>query len=43
MKHPRFHYSHTHGDAYFCIPPYPFTGEVEAYSFFLSREIFNWH
>lgn len=29
IKHPRFHYSHTHGDAYFCIPPYPFAGEVE--------------
>lgn len=23
-KAPRFHYSHNSGDAYFCIPPYPF-------------------
>jgi len=36
-KEPKFHYSHNNGDAYFCIPPYPFAGEVESYSFFLTR------
>lgn len=40
----RMHYTHTYGNAYFCIPPYPFSGEgiltynkVENYNFFLSR------
>lgn len=36
-KHMRMHYTHTYGNAYFCIPPYPFSGEVENYNFFLSR------
>ena len=26
-KHMKMHYAHTFGDAYFCIPPYPFAGE----------------
>jgi len=36
-KEPKFHYSHNNGAAYFCIPPYPFAGEVESYSFFLTK------
>lgn len=42
-KYARWHYNHTHGDAYFVIPPYPFPGEIGGYNFFISREIFNWY
>jgi len=42
-KYFRFHYSYTSGDAYFCIPPYPFSGEIETYSFFISTEIWKWY
>lgn len=36
-KYPRWHYNFTNGDAFFCIPPYPFKGEISNYSFFLSK------
>lgn len=42
-KYFRFTYSFTNGNAMFCIPPYPFRGEVGAYNFFLSKEIYNWY
>jgi hypothetical protein len=42
-KHMKMHYAHTYGDAFFCIPPYPFAGEVENYNFFLSKQIYNWY
>jgi hypothetical protein len=42
-KYARWHYSFTNGDAIFCIPPYPFAGEVETYNFFISHEIWKWY
>jgi hypothetical protein len=41
-KYTRWHYNFNHGDAYFVIPPYPFSGEVENYNFFLSHRIWEW-
>lgn len=42
-KYPRWHYNFFSGDAYFCIPPYPFRGEIEAYNFFISTDIWKWY
>jgi sulfide:quinone oxidoreductase len=42
-KYFRHTYSFNHGNAYFCIPPYPFRGEIGAYNFFISKEVFNWY
>jgi len=42
-KYFRFTYSFTHGNAFFCIPPYPFRGEVGGYNFLLSKQIWNWY
>jgi len=42
-KYPRWHYNFTCGDAYFCIPPYPFRGEIETYNFLISTEIWKWY
>jgi NADH dehydrogenase FAD-containing subunit len=43
MKHQKYHYNFTSGDAYFVIPPYPYKGEVGAFNFFLSNEIWKWY
>ncbi|KAM3131529.1 hypothetical protein pb186bvf_016313 [Paramecium bursaria] len=40
-KYCKWHYNHNHGQGYFCIPQYPFSGEVEAYNFFLTNKIWN--
>lgn len=42
-KYCRFIYSFTGGDAIFCIPPYPFSGEVGGYNFFVANEIWKWY
>jgi sulfide:quinone oxidoreductase len=42
-KYPKWHYNFFSGDAYYCIPPYPFRGEVETYNFFISTEIWRWY
>jgi sulfide:quinone oxidoreductase len=42
-KYQKYHYNYTSGDAYFCLPQYPFKGEVGAYNFFLSAEIWKWY
>lgn len=42
-KYARYHFNYTSGDAYFCIPPYPFAGEVECYNFFISQQIWSWY
>lgn len=42
-KYPRWHYNFFSGDAFFCIPPYPFRGEVEAYNFFISLDLWSWY
>lgn len=42
-KYPRYLYNFVSGDAIFCIPPYPFAGEVETYNFFISDEIWKWY
>jgi len=39
----RWTYNFTCGDAYFCIPPYPFRGEIETYNFFISSEVWKWY
>lgn len=36
-KYPRYHFNFTNGDAFFCIPKYPFKGEITNYNFFLSK------
>lgn len=41
-KYPKYHYNFCSGDAYFCIPKFPFRGEVETYNFFISDEIWTW-
>jgi hypothetical protein len=41
-KYPKYHYNFCSGDAYFCIPPYPFRGEVETYNFFVSLDIWSY-
>ena len=41
-KYTRWHYNYYNGDAFFCIPQYPFPGEVEAYNFFLSQRVWEW-
>lgn len=41
-KYPKYHYNFCHGQAYFCIPPFPFRGEVEHYNFFISDEVWSW-
>ncbi|KAL4508309.1 hypothetical protein ABPG72_003613 [Tetrahymena utriculariae] len=30
------------GDGYFCIPEYPYAGEVECFNFFVSDEVWKW-
>lgn len=40
-KYPKWHYNFNSGDAYFCIPPYPFRGEVETYNFFISTDLWK--
>lgn len=45
-KYPRYHYNFNSGEAYFCIPPYPFRGEIETYNWFVSVDVWNtfkWH
>jgi len=42
-KYPRYHFNYTSGDAYFCIPPYPYKGEVGGLNFFLSSDIWRWY
>lgn len=42
-KYQKFIYNFTNGDAYFCIPPYPFAGEIEGYNFLLAKNIWNWY
>lgn len=42
-KYQKYHYNFNHGDAIFCIPPYPFRGEIGAYNFLLSSEIWKWY
>ncbi|CAK61041.1 unnamed protein product (macronuclear) [Paramecium tetraurelia] len=41
-KYTRWHYNFNHGEAYFCIPQFPFSGEVESYNFLLSQRIWEW-
>lgn len=41
-KHQRYYYNYNSGDAFFCIPPYPFAGEIETYNFFVSQHIWSW-
>eukprot|EP00331_Platyophrya_macrostoma_P019053 CAMPEP_0176467426 /NCGR_PEP_ID=MMETSP0127-20121128/38456_1 /TAXON_ID=938130 /ORGANISM="Platyophrya macrostoma, Strain WH" /LENGTH=407 /DNA_ID=CAMNT_0017860733 /DNA_START=247 /DNA_END=1470 /DNA_ORIENTATION=- len=41
--YPRWHYNFTSGDAFFCIPPYPYPGEVGGLNFFVSNEVWKWH
>ena len=41
-KYARWHYNFSGGDAFFCIPPFPFRGEVESYNFFLSHQVWQW-
>jgi sulfide:quinone oxidoreductase len=42
-KYQKYHYNYTHGDAFFCIPEYPFKGEIGAYNFLLSAEVWKWN
>lgn len=42
-KYPRWHYNFNNGDAYFCIPPYPFRGEIETYNFLISTDVWKWY
>ena len=42
MKHPRYIYNYTHGDAFFYIPPYPLSGELEGHNYFIAEEIWRW-
>lgn len=42
-KYPRWHYNFNNGDAYFCIPPYPFRGEIETYNFLISTDVWRWY
>jgi sulfide:quinone oxidoreductase len=42
-KYQKYHYNHTCGDAFFCIPPYPYRGEVGGFNFFLSAQIWKWY
>ena len=30
------------GDGFFCIPEYPYAGEVECFNFFVSDQVWNW-
>lgn len=39
----KWHYNYTSGDAIFCIPPYPYTGEIECFNFFTSCEVWDWY
>ncbi len=45
----KMHYAHTYGDAYFCIPPYPFAGEgvifyfkIIIYNLFMNFNKISW-
>lgn len=42
FKFPRWHFNYTSGDAIFCIPPYPYAGEIECFNFFASTEIWKY-
>lgn len=40
-KYPRWHYNFNSGDAYYCLPKYPFRGEIESYNFFMASDIWR--
>ena len=39
---PRFVYSYRHGNAFFYIPPYPLSGDIEGHNYFLADRIWRW-
>lgn len=40
-KYARWHYNYTSGPAIFCIPPYPYAGEIENFNFFVSDHVWK--
>jgi len=43
MKHTRWIYNFTNGNAYFCIPPFPFKGEVTCFNFLTAAQVWKWY
>lgn len=42
-KHQRWIYNFTNGNAFYCIPPFPFRGEVSSYNFFNAAQVWRWY
>lgn len=36
-KYAKYITNYKHGNGFFCIPPYPYAGEVECFNFFVSN------
>jgi len=43
MKHQRWIYNFTSGSAYYCIPPFPYKGEITSFNFFPAAEVWKWY
>ncbi|EGR27203.1 hypothetical protein IMG5_200230 [Ichthyophthirius multifiliis] len=41
-KYSKYVTNYKHGNGFFCIPQYPYAGEVECFNFFISDEIWKW-
>lgn len=41
-KYSKYITNYKHGNGFFCIPEYPYAGEVECFNFFVSNEVWNW-
>jgi len=42
-KYTKWHFNFNYGDAYFCIPPAPYKGEVGGLNFFMTNELWKWY
>jgi NADH dehydrogenase FAD-containing subunit len=43
MKHQRWIYNYTNGNAFYCIPPYPYRGEISSFNFFPAAQVWRWY
>jgi NADPH-dependent 2,4-dienoyl-CoA reductase/sulfur reductase-like enzyme len=41
-KYAKYITNYKQGNGFFCIPPYPYAGEVECFNFFVSNEVWSW-
>jgi NADH dehydrogenase FAD-containing subunit len=42
-KHQRWIYNYTNGNAFYCIPPYPYRGEISSFNFFNATQVWKWY